>query len=138
MALTALDLGLRGAVVGLFLVVCVVLLRSSVVRPAAKLGAALGVAGAAYAISTAPFFPSPFMALAVGSPGETQDKLCFGTARHCLEANGRKVMTFIHNQLAISGDQILHNAPASKALDHRDVDDASRLAHRQIQEALQT
>src|SRR4029077_4576434 len=75
MALTALDLGLRGAVVGLFLVVCVVLLRSSVVRPAASLGAALGVAGAAYAISTAPFFPmwsfgwnSPFVALAVGSP----------------------------------------------------------------------
>jgi len=30
---------------------------------------------------------------------------------------------------AISGDQIIHNAPASKALDHRDVDDASRLAH---------
>ena len=75
MALTALDLGLRGAVVGLFLVVCAVLLRSTVARPAAILGAALGVAGAAYAISTAPFFPkwsfgwnSPFILLAMGSP----------------------------------------------------------------------
>ena len=75
MALTALDLGLRGAVVGLFLVVCVVLLRSSIARPAATLGVALGLAGAAYAISTAPFFPrwsfgwnSPFIALAMGSP----------------------------------------------------------------------
>ena len=75
MALTALDLGLRGAVVGLFLVVCAVLLRSTLVRPAANLGAALGVAGAAYAISTAPFFPrwsfgwnSPILVLAMGSP----------------------------------------------------------------------
>jgi len=75
MALTALDLGLRGAVVGLFLVVCAVLLRSTVVRPAANLGAALGLAGAAYAISTAPFFPkwsfgwnSPVVLLAMGSP----------------------------------------------------------------------
>jgi AraC-like DNA-binding protein len=75
MALTALDLGLRGAVVGLFLLVCAVLLRSTLVRPAANLGAALGVAGAAYAVSTAPFFPmwsfgwnSPLVALAMGSP----------------------------------------------------------------------
>jgi AraC-like DNA-binding protein len=75
MALTALDLGLRGAVVGLFLLVCAVLLRSTLVRPAANLGAALGVAGAAYAVSTAPFFPmwsfgwnSPFVALAMGCP----------------------------------------------------------------------
>ena len=75
MALTALDLGLRGAVVALFLVVCLALLRSTVVRPAANLGAAMGVAGAAYAISTAPFFPtwsfgwsSPLVALAMGSP----------------------------------------------------------------------
>lgn len=75
MASTALDLGLRGAVVGLFLVVCVVLLRFRAVRLAAHLGIALGVAGAAYAISTAPFFPmwsfgwhSPFIVLAMGSP----------------------------------------------------------------------
>lgn len=75
MASMALDLGLRGAVVGLFLVVCAGLLRTSAVRRAANLGIALGVAGAAYAISTAPFFPmwsfgwnSPFIALAMGSP----------------------------------------------------------------------
>jgi AraC-like DNA-binding protein len=75
MASMALDLGLRGAVVGLFLVVCVALLRTSAVRRAANLGIALGLAGAAYAISTAPFFPtssfgwnSPLVALAMGSP----------------------------------------------------------------------
>jgi AraC-like DNA-binding protein len=75
MASMALDLGLRGAVVGLFLVVCAGLLRSMAARRAANLGIALGVAGAAYAISTAPFFPtssfgwnSPFVALATGSP----------------------------------------------------------------------
>ena len=76
MALTALDLGLRGAVVGLFLVVCaVLLLRYTSVHRAASLGAAMGVAGAAYAISTAPFFPtwsfgwsSPFVALGMSSP----------------------------------------------------------------------
>ena len=76
MALTALDLGLRGAVVGLFLVVCAVLLqRYATVHRAAPLGAAMGVAGAASAISTAPFFPTwsfgwttPFVALAMGAP----------------------------------------------------------------------
>ena len=76
MALTALDLGLRGAVVGLFLVVCaMLLLRYTSVHRAASLGAAMGVAGAAYAISTAPFFPtwsfgwsSPFVALGMSSP----------------------------------------------------------------------
>ena len=76
MALTALDLGLRGAVVGLFLVVCaVLLLRYTTVHRAAGLGAAMGVTGAAYAISTAPFFPtwsfgwaSPLVALGMISP----------------------------------------------------------------------
>ncbi|UGY16553.1 AraC family transcriptional regulator [Bradyrhizobium septentrionale] len=76
MALTALELGLRGAVVALFLVVCaVLLLRYAAVNRAASLGAAMGAAGAAYAISTAPFFPaasfgwsSPFVAFAMGSP----------------------------------------------------------------------
>lgn len=76
MALTALDLGLRGAAVGLFLVVCaVLLLRHASVHRAASLGAAMGISGAAYAISTAPFFPtwsfgwsSPFVALAMSSP----------------------------------------------------------------------
>ena len=76
MALTALDLGLRGAVVGLFLVSCaVLLLRYTTVHRAASLGAAMGVAGAAYTISTAPFFPtwsfgwsSPFVALGMSGP----------------------------------------------------------------------
>ncbi|MCC8984808.1 helix-turn-helix domain-containing protein [Bradyrhizobium acaciae] len=76
MAMTALELGLRGAVVALFLVVCaVLLLRYAAVHRAANLGAAMGVAGATYAISTAPFFPassfgwsSPFIAFAMGSP----------------------------------------------------------------------
>lgn len=76
MAMTALELGLRGAVVALFLVVCaVLLLRYAAVHRAAHLGAAMGVAGAAYAITTAPFFPassfgwsSPFIAFAMGSP----------------------------------------------------------------------
>lgn len=76
MAMTALELGVRGAVVALFLVVCaVLLLRYAAVHRAANLGAAMGVAGAAYAISTAPFFPaasfgwsSPFVAFAMGSP----------------------------------------------------------------------
>ncbi|MGY4473049.1 hypothetical protein [Bradyrhizobium sp. USDA 3364] len=57
MAMTALELGLRGAVVALFLEVCaVLLLRYAAVHRAAYLGATMGVAGAAYAISTAPFF----------------------------------------------------------------------------------
>ncbi|MHC2332610.1 AraC family transcriptional regulator [Bradyrhizobium sp. USDA 4454] len=76
MAMTALELGLRGAVVALFLVVCaVLLLRYAAVHRAAHLGAAMGVAGAAYAISTAPFFPassfgwsSPVVVFAVSSP----------------------------------------------------------------------
>jgi hypothetical protein len=75
MAAMALDLGLRGAAVGLFLVVCLALLRHTAVSLAAKLGIAMGVAGAAFAISTAPFFPiwsfgwnSPFIMLAMGAP----------------------------------------------------------------------
>ena len=43
MAMTALELGLRGAVVALFLVVCaVLLLRYAAVNRAASLGAAMG------------------------------------------------------------------------------------------------
>jgi AraC-like DNA-binding protein len=76
MALTALELGLRGAVVALFLVVCaMLLLRYAALHRAASLGAAMGAAGAAYAITTAPFFPaasfgwsSPFVVFAMGSP----------------------------------------------------------------------
>ncbi|WP_295853420.1 helix-turn-helix domain-containing protein [Tardiphaga sp.] len=55
--LIALDLGLRGAAAGLFLMTVVVLLR---VRPSDQLkllGAAMATGGAAYAIATAPFVP---------------------------------------------------------------------------------
>jgi hypothetical protein len=38
-------------------------------------------------------------------------------------------MAFIHNQLAVFRDEIIHNTPASEALDHCDIDDTSRLAH---------
>ena len=75
MASTALDLGLRGVAVGLFLVICAVILRHTPFRLAARLGVAMGVAGAAYAISTAPFFPmgsfgwnSPLLVLSMGFP----------------------------------------------------------------------
>ena len=75
MASTAFDLGLRGVAVGLFLVICIVLLRCAPLRLAARLALAMSVAGAAYAISTAPFFPtgafgwnSPFVVLSVGFP----------------------------------------------------------------------
>jgi AraC-like DNA-binding protein len=75
MASTALDLGLRGVAVGLFLVICIVLLRCAPLRVAARLALAMSVAGAAYAISTAPFFPmgsfgwnSPFVVLSMGFP----------------------------------------------------------------------
>lgn len=73
MALTAVEFGVRGAVVALFMVVCALLLRHATVHRAAHLGAAISAAGAAYAISTAPLFSnlsfgwsSPFIALAVG------------------------------------------------------------------------
>src|SRR4051794_38541349 len=75
MASTALDLGLRGVAVGLFFVICIVLLRCAPLRVAARLALAMSVAGAAYAISTAPFFPmgsfgwnSPFVVLSMGFP----------------------------------------------------------------------
>lgn len=75
MASTALDLGLRGVAVGLFLVICAVMLRHAPFRLAARLGVAMGVAGTAYAISTAPFFPmgtfgwnSPLVVLSMGFP----------------------------------------------------------------------
>jgi AraC-like DNA-binding protein len=76
MALTALDLGLRGAAVGLALMVCaLLLLRDWPCRTLTTLQVALGAAAAGYAISTAPFFPlgsfgwnTPFVILYAGSP----------------------------------------------------------------------
>nr|WP_280708549.1 helix-turn-helix domain-containing protein [Bradyrhizobium sp. BR13661] len=58
MLATALDLGLRGAVAGLFLMIAVVILRR--VRPLDAirwLSVAMAVSGALYAIVTAPFVP---------------------------------------------------------------------------------
>jgi AraC-like DNA-binding protein len=75
MALTALDLGLRGAAVGLILMICAVLLHNWPFGARAALRVALGAAGAAYAISTAPFFPlgsfgwnAPLVILYTGAP----------------------------------------------------------------------
>ncbi|WP_167528971.1 AraC family transcriptional regulator [Bradyrhizobium macuxiense] len=58
-ALTAIELGCRGAVVGLSLLIAAVLLRDRR-DTAARLGAALVVAVAASAISDAPGFPRPW------------------------------------------------------------------------------
>jgi AraC-like DNA-binding protein len=58
MGVTALDLGLRGAAAGLFLMMMVVVLARGRPLDAIKLlGAAMAAAGAAYAIVTAPFVP---------------------------------------------------------------------------------
>jgi AraC-like DNA-binding protein len=76
MALTALDLGFRGAAVGLALLVCALLLRCDrPFRTLTTLRIAQGAGAAAYAISTAPFFPqgsfgwnAPLVILYTGSP----------------------------------------------------------------------
>jgi hypothetical protein len=76
MALTALDLGLRGVAVGFFLLTCALLLRDwPSFSTLAALRVALGAGGTAYAISTAPFFPlgsfgwnTPFVILYAGLP----------------------------------------------------------------------
>jgi AraC-like DNA-binding protein len=73
--LTAIDLGCRGAVVGLSLLIAAVLLRDRGDSTAARLGAALVVAAAASAICEAPGFPRPWqswslvlLALSCGGP----------------------------------------------------------------------
>jgi AraC-like DNA-binding protein len=58
--LMAIDLGCRGAVVGLSLLIAGVLLRDRGDSVAARLGAALAVAAAASAICAAPGFPRPW------------------------------------------------------------------------------
>jgi AraC-like DNA-binding protein len=67
--ITALDLGLRGAAAGLFLMILAVLLRTRPLAPMKWLGAAMSASGAAYLIVTAPNVPTlalwwtlPFMA----------------------------------------------------------------------------
>jgi AraC-like DNA-binding protein len=58
MAITALDLGFRGAVAGLLLMVIVlVLLRIRPLNSKSLLGAAMSANGIVYAIATAPFVP---------------------------------------------------------------------------------
>ena len=58
--LMAIDLGFRGAVVGLSLLIACVLLRDRGDFTVARLGAALVVAAAASAICSAPRFPRPW------------------------------------------------------------------------------
>ena len=57
MSLTALDLGLRGAASGLFLMMVLVLLQLRPTNRNILLGMAMAAGGAAYAIATAPFIP---------------------------------------------------------------------------------
>jgi AraC-like DNA-binding protein len=58
--LVAIDVGCRGAVVGLSLLIAAVLLRDRRYSTAARLGAALVMAAAASAICEAPGFPRPW------------------------------------------------------------------------------
>jgi AraC-like DNA-binding protein len=75
MAWTALDFGFRGATVGLVLMISGLLLCDRPFRTLTTLRIALGAGAAAYAISTAPFFPlgsfgwnAPLVMLYTGSP----------------------------------------------------------------------
>ncbi len=58
--LLSIDLGLRGAIVGLSLLIAGVALRDRRDSTVARLGAALAVGAAASAIGSAPTFPRPF------------------------------------------------------------------------------
>jgi AraC-like DNA-binding protein len=57
MGLTAIDLGLRGAASGVFLLIALVALQRRVTNQNALLGIAMCAGGMFYAIVTAPFFP---------------------------------------------------------------------------------
>jgi AraC-like DNA-binding protein len=61
MGLTALDLGLRGAASGLFLMMVLVLLQLRPTNRHIILGMALAAGGAAYAVATAPFTPTSLL-----------------------------------------------------------------------------
>ena len=61
MSFTALDLGLRGAASGLFLMMVLVLLRLRPTNRHIILGMALAAGGAAYAVATAPFIPTSLL-----------------------------------------------------------------------------
>jgi AraC-like DNA-binding protein len=56
--LTALDLGLRGAASGLFVMMVLVLLRGRLTNCQAVLGLVMSAGGAGFAIATAPFIPT--------------------------------------------------------------------------------
>ena len=55
--LTAIDLGLRGATSGVFLLIILVTLQRRMTSPQALLGMAMSAGGVFYAITTAPYFP---------------------------------------------------------------------------------
>lgn len=57
MGLTAIDLGLRGAASGVFLMIVLVALQRRMINQYALLGMAMAAGGAFYAIVTAPLFP---------------------------------------------------------------------------------
>lgn len=57
MGLTAVDLGLRGAASGVFLMIVVVAIQRGALNQHALVGMAMAAGGAFYAIVTAPFFP---------------------------------------------------------------------------------
>jgi AraC-like DNA-binding protein len=57
MGLTALDLGLRGAASGVFLLMVLVLLQLRPTNSNILLGMAMSAGGVAFAVATAPFFP---------------------------------------------------------------------------------
>jgi AraC-like DNA-binding protein len=65
MGLIALDLGVRGATSGLFLMMLLVLLNLRPSNAKIKLGAAMAAGGMAYAIATAPFVPKQWMIMAL-------------------------------------------------------------------------
>jgi AraC-like DNA-binding protein len=65
MGLIALDLGVRGATSGLFLMMLLVLLNLRPSNAKIKLGAAMAAGGVAYAIATAPFVPKQWMIMAL-------------------------------------------------------------------------
>jgi AraC-like DNA-binding protein len=62
MGLTALDLGLRGAASGLFLMMMLVLAQLRPTNRGIILGTAMAAGGAVYAIATAPFIPKSSLA----------------------------------------------------------------------------
>jgi hypothetical protein len=59
---------------------------------------------------------------------EPKDIARLVSARDQLEADGRKMMAFVDDQVAVIGDEVANLAIANEALDQRDVDPPCRLA----------